>query len=351
MMNSIIIKSEPSVLESIHQICRLCLSEEYQYDVLKEESLHQWISEFLSIKVSPEDRMSQAICALCRIRLIEFQQFRKRCQEVQGALQLIIQNEDVDAESELTACRMIYDSKNHACLKCKPSSTEGCNLQMQIAQKSKLEDSDTTVKVENQDPPNESKKIKTEKLEEAEFSNISRGESVKLTSNKESRNVIQNLNRENPELLEVSLDPAAVFMNSTYDDNVVKTNRDRVIPQKSVNTDRPINRGMVKVKLPANGAVALSAPDRVRTPRVKNSTDGVSSFFCHICQKQIQSRQAYVSHMRKSHGPKIYGCNMCDVRFNSQDRLARHIRSFKHSNKLKAMAILRELNKGTGSEG
>lgn len=55
-------------------------------------SVSQLLITFL--QVSTEDRISQNICAICRIRLIEFQQYRLRCQEVQGVLQARLQDED-----------------------------------------------------------------------------------------------------------------------------------------------------------------------------------------------------------------------------------------------------------------
>ncbi|XP_062712686.1 zinc finger protein 624 [Aedes albopictus] len=95
---SVIIKSEPECdseepssyhtadIASSFQTCRLCLSEESAESVHNEEGLQQWISDYLSIEISSEDHLSQAVCATCRIQLMEFHQFRERCHEVQSAL-------------------------------------------------------------------------------------------------------------------------------------------------------------------------------------------------------------------------------------------------------------------------
>lgn len=50
-MEPIEIKNEPIDLDEKNQICRLCLSEESLESVFKEEGLHKWISDFLSIVV------------------------------------------------------------------------------------------------------------------------------------------------------------------------------------------------------------------------------------------------------------------------------------------------------------
>lgn len=82
--------SEAIKKESEGQICRLCMSEESLEDVFKDEQLREWIWEFLAIKISIDDCMSQVICTICRIRLTEFHQFRTGCHEVQEVLQALI---------------------------------------------------------------------------------------------------------------------------------------------------------------------------------------------------------------------------------------------------------------------
>lgn len=79
----------------ISMVCRLCLSEESLEMVFKEEGLQQCISDYLSIQVSSEDHLSKAVCTICRIRLIEFHQYRQRCHEVQDILQSMFRNENV----------------------------------------------------------------------------------------------------------------------------------------------------------------------------------------------------------------------------------------------------------------
>ena len=51
-MDTVVIKKEPEVAKNTYQICRLCLSEDSLDDVFKEEELHQWIAEYLSITVN-----------------------------------------------------------------------------------------------------------------------------------------------------------------------------------------------------------------------------------------------------------------------------------------------------------
>nr|XP_019551300.2 zinc finger protein 157-like [Aedes albopictus] len=74
------------MFEEPNNLCRLCLSEESLVSIFVEESCYQWILDYLSIQISVGDGMSQTICALCRLKLAEFHQFRNRCREVQGVL-------------------------------------------------------------------------------------------------------------------------------------------------------------------------------------------------------------------------------------------------------------------------
>ncbi|XP_029725323.2 zinc finger protein 761 [Aedes albopictus] len=92
-MDSMAMKEETDVAKDTHRICRLCLNIDSLEDVFKEEGLHQWISEYLSITISSEDSLSHAVCAVCRVRLTEFHQFHMHCHEVQDELQSRNQNE------------------------------------------------------------------------------------------------------------------------------------------------------------------------------------------------------------------------------------------------------------------
>ncbi|XP_062557020.1 zinc finger protein 62 homolog [Armigeres subalbatus] len=96
-MASFKVKTELIDSESSHTICRLCMSEESLEDILKDQDLHQWISKYLSVVISREDRMSHLICTICRIRLTEFHQFRINCMEVQDVLQSLVEKENVVA--------------------------------------------------------------------------------------------------------------------------------------------------------------------------------------------------------------------------------------------------------------
>nr|XP_029724086.1 uncharacterized protein LOC109421265 [Aedes albopictus] len=89
-------------LENTGNLCRLCLNKELLQDINQEQDLQRWISDFLAIVICIEDRMSQAICDICRMRIIEFQHFRMHCQEVQGILKSMIKrNDDRSLQSEM----------------------------------------------------------------------------------------------------------------------------------------------------------------------------------------------------------------------------------------------------------
>lgn len=136
--------TETTDIKSLHQVCRLCLSKESLADLFKDSNLHQWITDFMSIKVwfafffssrdlclvslinnidttlqiSIEDRLSKAICAMCRQRLTEFHHFRERSLEVQGVLRSMLQNKDVSVENVMTDSKKNKDSNEHRCTLC-----------------------------------------------------------------------------------------------------------------------------------------------------------------------------------------------------------------------------------------
>ena len=122
IMTSGAFKTTTEDMKNLQKTCRLCLSEESLCDVFESQDLHQWILNYLSISVkcrdgvvgvlyrkpliinfqiTAEDRMSQAVCAICRIRLNEFHQFWERCQEVQDVLHSMIRNETKNVDSEI----------------------------------------------------------------------------------------------------------------------------------------------------------------------------------------------------------------------------------------------------------
>lgn len=79
---------EAEIPRSLQQLCRLCLGDESLEDIFKqEEDIHEWISDFLSIVVCVDDKMSKSICFCCRTRLHEFRNFQLQCLEVQDVLQ------------------------------------------------------------------------------------------------------------------------------------------------------------------------------------------------------------------------------------------------------------------------
>lgn len=101
-MASIAIKKEPEWYEERDRICRLCMSEEAFDDVFRDENLHHWISEFLAIKISNDDGMSRSICAICRLRLTEFNNFRIGCLEVQEVLRRTVRTESEFSNDSVT---------------------------------------------------------------------------------------------------------------------------------------------------------------------------------------------------------------------------------------------------------
>nr|XP_029724077.1 zinc finger and SCAN domain-containing protein 31 [Aedes albopictus]XP_029724078.1 zinc finger and SCAN domain-containing protein 31 [Aedes albopictus] len=75
--------------EEPNSLCRLCMSEEIHDGMPREENCYQWISDYLSIQINPNDQISQVICAICHLKLTEFHEFRIRSLEVQEVLQAL----------------------------------------------------------------------------------------------------------------------------------------------------------------------------------------------------------------------------------------------------------------------
>lgn len=72
---------------TLQQLCRLCLGDESLEDIFAQDDLHEWISDFLSIMVCMDDKITKSICFCCRTRLTEFRNFQLQCVEVQDVLQ------------------------------------------------------------------------------------------------------------------------------------------------------------------------------------------------------------------------------------------------------------------------
>lgn len=78
---------EADIPTTLQQLCRLCLGDESLEDIFSQDDLHEWISDFLSIMVCVDDKISKSICFCCRTRLTEFRNFQQQCLEVQDVLQ------------------------------------------------------------------------------------------------------------------------------------------------------------------------------------------------------------------------------------------------------------------------
>lgn len=106
-------KSKPGKSGSVNQICRLCMGENSLEIIVDHDVLHRCISDFLSVKISNQDGMSQFVCAMCRKTLLEFNQFSIRCTEVQDILQAKLRSETEQKamQTECQICHRIYKTK------------------------------------------------------------------------------------------------------------------------------------------------------------------------------------------------------------------------------------------------
>lgn len=367
-MEPIEIKNEPIDLDEKNQICRLCLSEESLESVFKEEGLHKWISDFLSIVVSTEDRISQNICAICRIRLIEFQQYRLRCQEVQGVLQARLQDEDhgnsikskaqspIIAEAKKSAppiqcevChkvfivqrqladhRRVHRPKNE-CKWCGKAYVERQRLEKHLKthENEILEEQERTKSVENVPI--------AEKIQTVESQEQNVEPSTELEQNKSS----ENSNNGNTELgsKQVKLETDSASSSFVLDTDVsVRDEEGQDERLSGVDDTIDVEETKIEVRNDEDEADELEPAEVVsygpgnlpdiseKTQKDDNCQD--QRFPCPVCNKMCKSRQSLWCHNKVVHGPKNYPCTVCGFRFVTERDLNYHFRSKRHLKKM-----------------
>ncbi|XP_021703457.1 zinc finger protein 62-like [Aedes aegypti] len=299
--------------------CRLCLSEESLDHVFKEDHLREWIMDLLSIQISNDDRMSQVICAICRIRLSEFHQFRVRCQEVQEVLKAMIKDKPVTVEGEKNA---------HV----KPEPSVSFVSLIEREQKSGLISSIESVDSDNRNSETEEDPLGFEsfaKLDEPSHTSLQDEEmEVDPIGAEDSIDVEE-------AKVETWLDDDSELSNEHTEEYGVHTQKSKQVSDPEKDDTGTIN----KVKeIPPSRGIAHHSKD------VDQSTD----FKCLICEMEFSKREEQMKHFRtKLHlnnmkqkrrsddGPKSsdkndaddegYVCLICKRSFRRKCQLENHM--------------------------
>lgn len=371
MTTPLAIKTEPGMTGSVHEMCRLCLSEECLDDIFKEEGLQRWIKEFLSIKVLTSDHMSRNICTICRIRLIEFHQFRVRCQEVQTLLQTMNQNvhngDGIEPrylstrEQPRKDCGKAYAIRQHL------------DNPMKIHAKSNNENQKTTKDENNLDLLVKLREVKTEIFDDVRLSNGAQEQMNKFNS----ETILQHLNELRETRSNAQDDTSGKDQSVGIEDMIdidevkieVRTDDDvefkslHIPTQSSVDNCQVINKNQLISGIPSISMQCKTCLTISRTKEQHHNTHESKSYECNMCKDsftnpQVLSRQEIITKRYKflQENPlhkkipteekcgKIetnkehcttdiveYSCSECNKVFNRHSSLSNHMKTHKSS--------------------
>ncbi|XP_001657251.2 zinc finger protein 624 [Aedes aegypti] len=300
-MSSVIVTTDkPEGFKCFQQFCRLCLGEESLEDIFSETGLNQLISELLSVQISHEDQLGHAICAICRLRIVEFRQYRARCQEVQGVLQSTAQNLSGGMDKDSTTESV---EKNHMPFESREIKTEVCEEELgfvietdqaEVGLKTRVETPDTIVNYSHD-----------------QLGLLLLSDCTELShDNEEDHQRIPSTEVEYAQMVgikdEIDIEPV----------KIVCTDIDAGITNNCKNTLSSETISPVTSQI-----------QKARTPQ---------SMQCKTCNKILKSEHRLVVHERRVHGPKKYNCDVCEHSFLLPRDLRRHELSKQH---LKYMAF------------
>ncbi|KXJ77505.1 hypothetical protein RP20_CCG007364 [Aedes albopictus] len=287
----------------------------------------------MSIKISIEDQLSKAICAMCRQRLTEFHHFRERSQEVQGVLRSMLQNKDVSVENVMTGSKRNKDSNEHRCTLCGKSFLKSQHLDKHMKNHTNMiHDNKKKLLSEGNAALIEPKEIKIEPIEESDIepetqrpSSTSTPETLTQRGSRQNSSAIRSREGEHHDGLfigEIECEPAMIDM----DDVKVESNTGGDV---EFHIDVDVLPDKTSSEICANTSNGMLPINRKEVAR------NVESFQCNKCHKTVQSGRALWSHYRTVHGPKNHMCRICEIGFPFLKELKKHEVTNKHVMKLK----------------
>lgn len=301
--------------QNVHQICRLCLSEEFLEDIHKDENLQQWICDFLSITVSTEDGLTQSVCDICRIRLSEFHQFRLRCQEVQTILQSTgeDQNDNVDEPTLMENGSQGFIE--HMCTYCGKAFEVSSHLtkHMEMHENSDRGNSDKLVPTED-----ELQEVINQLYERTDFtitkqSQIVEQQAAMGSSHENGQENEKHFGYEQTICIDESDD---------YSEASVASRRNE--PSTIYQTEDFDSRTNEPHEFLTDGAQTITIDE----------IEYNQSTRCNICNKEFQCKRKLRGHIVVVHGPKKQQCYVCKVKFALRSSLLRHLTSKQHLSKV-----------------
>ncbi|XP_029726990.1 zinc finger protein 600 isoform X2 [Aedes albopictus] len=319
-MDSQAIKTEPEEFrKNPYPVCRLCLSEGELADVFDEEGLDQLMLDLLSVYL--DDPISQSVCIVCHTRLIEFHQFRIRCQEVQTVLQSWLQStiqqetinleqakrnqssEISNAETNPLQCEVcqklfktrkvlvchkkIHQPRKHICKMCsKPFGRRQQLLRhMKLVHSKEPETTDDTI------------------LEP-------RGEIVAVIESSEQKQDTQN-------------DALAPKTSVKLDSDA--THQEGVIQQCNEDAEARNSESLLDTNGGVTSEIDYEATSSSHVADGKEINIVRNELQCDICSKTFKLGKTMRWHRKKTHGMKEFICPICERPFALQNSLQRHI--------------------------
>lgn len=350
---SITIKTEPDQIESLLQTCRLCLSEESVDSVFDEEGLQQWISDYLSIEISSEDHLSQAVCSICRIQLKEFHQYRERCLDVQRALESQIQTQIDPYKENAEMAPSLENQESQLCLELVQNveagelvdigevkietelpASSGIDEQISLKQASEVQTEDNIVNLQLLECEICHKLFRSiQRLEShtkcvhgpKKYECVPCGLAFAYQSHYDVHLQTDGHAKKTP--------PIEAFEASVSNKEIQCIECDVYFTRKAQlythNTRRHKPR---KYACPTCQKLYVTRYELNRHVKTLHNTTGDRPFECDICHKTFKLKYIADEHKKRVHGPKLHHCSICVTSFSLNSDLTKHIRNMHKRN-------------------
>lgn len=307
---------------SVRQMCRLCLSEECLDDIFKEENMQRWIMEFLSIKISTSDSMSRTICTICRMQLIEFHQFRLRCQEVQGVLESMTTQHDNDCNKDDSESNIMITMVQGG-TDCGDSFEAGEHLHNHKHRESSIAHRKSTDK---QNMLENLRELKSELIDDVNVLSKTQDQRVEPTSNFALENLHppqethSNVESATFDILPISLEETEKGKLTEIVD-MIDIAEIKIEPSKDEEDE---------VREDQSHKSSPSLPISYRPDNKKKKYESkVTKIECKICFKFYKTREFW-RHNKLVHGQKKLECDVCKIAFIFPTLFKRHQSTKKH---------------------
>ncbi|XP_062556538.1 GDNF-inducible zinc finger protein 1-like [Armigeres subalbatus] len=345
MATKIVQNEAASVNKARHLICRLCMSKKSLKNIFQHDGLSIWISKFLSIVVSRDDKISLMVCDDCRTRLFDFREYQLRCMEVQNELEVECTDEEIigskRSTSIVTKKKLRQDSEIvFNCSKCEKNfrSQRGFELHNETFHSTVVFQCEFCSLMF---PAKHLLRKHTKKHFERgrkhscaicgfaflELNHLKRHmEKHKRENLKIDHRICQIQDRQkiNDPVndREINYDQSEKSILESSDNVNVEPGADDLFEATSIkielevddsNEERKqerINEHVTEVSLEAETSASSEAP----------------KFKCDICHKYLKTKQVLTVHKQNVHSPKILNCPKCYKSFSSRTSFRRHER-------------------------